>query len=242
MLDVCVVVDAEGFISFSQGNPSWTRWQKVKGKINNLIKNMRYDKNGFEKIYELVIKERFPCSLMLVGSLFKPKANAPKYVDFGYHTLNHKPLTLISDSELHQEIRNIYNAASFSAPMWMIEDEENPARIFEALKKQGYKIAVYKGVNRGAGRQHGNRISKPVMKYGIKCVYTSNWLDGERKYKVKEILNEIMQNSEKDAVYCITTHDFSNKNLRNLEILIQKLKEMQYKGMIKIVNLRQLVK
>jgi hypothetical protein len=242
MLKVCVVVDVEDFILFKQGNPSWNLWQKFKGKTNNLIKNIRYDKNGFEKIYELIIKERFPCSFMLVGSLFKPKANAPKFIDFGYHTLSHKPLTLISDSELHQEIRNIYNAVSFSAPMWMIEDIENPARIFDALKKQGYKITVYRGINKGINRQHENSISKPITKYGIRCIYTSNWFHGEKRGKINKILKEVMQNSEKDAIYCITTHDFSNKSMKNFEFLIKKLKEMQSKGMIKLVNLQQLVK
>lgn len=242
MLRVCVVVDAEEFISFRQGNPSWNAWQKFKGRINNLIKGIRYDNNGFEKIYELAVKERFPASFMLVGSLFKPKPNAPKFIDFGYHTLNHKPLTLISDSEMQQEIRNIYNAASFSAPMWMIEDAGNPARIFEALKKQGYAITVYRGTNDGEEKMHSSRVSKPSERYGIKCIYHSNWFDGERKHKIQEILKEIMQNSEKDAVYCITTHDFSNKNMKNFEFLIKKLKEMQQKGMIKLTNLAQLAK
>ncbi|MFH0831799.1 MAG: hypothetical protein V1886_02965 [archaeon] len=236
MLDVCVVVDVEGFISFRQGNPSWNLWQKFKGKINNLIKGIRYDKNGFEKIYKLTIKKKFPCSFMLVGSLFKPKHNAPRFIDFGYHTLNHKPLTLISDSEMHREIKNISGAKSFSAPMWMIEDAKEPGRIFRALRKEKYKIAVYRGKN----DKHESQISKPIIKYGIKCVYTSNWFDGERDFKVMEILNEIVQNSGKNAVYCITTHDFSNKKMKNFQVLISKLKEMEKKGIIKIKNLSQL--
>lgn len=240
MLKVCLVVDVEGFISFKQGNPSWNAWQKLKGKINNLVKHFRYDKNGFEKIYELACKNKFPISFMLVGSLFQPEKANHKFIDFGYHTLNHKPLTLISDDELKQEVKNIYNAISFSAPMWMIEDTKNPARIFKELKKQCYKIAVYRGMNRGILNKHENRISKPIVKHGVKCVYTSNWFDGERKQKIQEILKEIMQNAEKDAVYCITTHDFSNKNMENFEFLIKKLKEMQKKGMIKLVNLKQL--
>jgi peptidoglycan/xylan/chitin deacetylase (PgdA/CDA1 family) len=239
MLKVCLVIDVEGFISFKQGNPSWNSAQRFKGIINNIIKDFRYDKNGFEKIYNLIVRERFPASFMLVGSMFKPK-KSQKFIDFGYHTLSHKALTLVSDDELHQEIRNIYNATSFSAPMWMIEDAKNPERIFEALKKQGYKIAVYRGINDGINRQHENKINKPVMRYGIKCIYTSNWFHGETRKKIREILREIMQNSEKDAVYCITTHDFSNKNLKNLELLIGKLKEMQENRMIKIVNLKEL--
>jgi hypothetical protein len=241
MLRVCIVVDVEGFISFKQGNPSWNFWQKFKGTINNLIKNFRYDKDGFEKIYCLVVKEKFPCSFMLVGRLFKPK-QSPSFIEWGYHTLNHKPLTLISDSELRQEIKNIYNAESFSAPMWMIEDTKNPKRIFEVLKKEKYKIAVYRGTSDKEKNRHTSQISKPINKYGIKCVYTSNWFEGERRHKIREILKEVMQNSEKDAVYCLTTHDFSNKNLENFKMLIAKLKEMEEKGMIKLVNLAELTK
>lgn len=248
MLEVCVIVDTENFISFRQGNPSWNFWQKFKGKINNLIKYIRYDKDGFEKIYNLAVKEKFPISFMLVGSLFKPKSNSKKFIDFGYHTLNHKPLTLISDAELNAEIKNIYKATSFSAPMWMIEDSKKPERIFRALKKHGYKITIYRGISdTGKGRKgiknfHENRISKPTTRYGIKCVYRSNWFDGERKNKIKEILKEILQNCEKNAIYCITTHDFSNKNLNNFKFLIKKLKEMQNKGMVKVANLAQLAK
>lgn len=242
MLKVCIVVDVEDFVSFKQGNPSWNGWQKFKGAINNLIKSFRYDAQGFEKIYALVCRYKFPVSFMLVGSIFKPKAKSQKFIDFGYHTLNHKPLTLISDSELKKETKNIYNAKSFSAPMWMIEDARNPARIFRALKKRSYKIAVYRGMNKDTENMQKSGILPIMKKYGIKCVYTSNWFDGERGYKVKEILKEIVQHSEKDAVYCITTHDFSNKNLRNFELLIKKLKEMENNGMIGIVNLAQLAK
>jgi peptidoglycan/xylan/chitin deacetylase (PgdA/CDA1 family) len=242
MLKVCVVVDVEDFISFKQGNPNWNSWQRFKGKINNLIKYLRYDKNGFERIYKLVVKERFPISFMVVGSIFKPKRKSPKFIDWGYHTLNHKPLTLIRDSELEQEIKNIFGAISFSAPMWMVEDAKNPSRVFKALKKQGYKITIYRGRSNGIKNEHENRISKPITKYGIKCLYTSEWFHGETRKKMKTIIKEVMSNSEKDAVYCLTTHDFSNKNLKNFEFLIKKLKEMQDMGMIKIMNLAEIAR
>jgi len=241
MLKVCVVVDVERFISFKQGNPAWNSWQRSLGRINNLLKCFRYNKKGFEEIYKLVIQEKFPATFMLVGSLFAPAKKSPKFIDWGYHTLNHKPLTLISDAELEAEIKNIYNAKSFSAPMWMIEDTKNPNRVFDALKKAGYKITVYRGKNNGIKNTHESRISKPIVKYGIACVYTSNWFDGERQYKIKEIIKAIIQNCEKEAVYCITTHDFSNKDMANFKILIDSLKKMEQNGMIKIVNIGQLM-
>ncbi len=240
MLKVWVVVDVEGFISFKQGNPAWDSWQRLKGRINNLLKCFRYNKKGFEEIYKLAVKEKFPITFMLVGSLFAPIKKSPKFIDWGYHTLNHKPLTLISDDELKEEVKNIYEATSFSAPMWMIEDAKSPDRVFDALEKAGYKTTVYRGKNEGIKNAHANSISKPIVKQGIKCVYTSNWFDGERKYKIKGIIKEIIENCEKDAVYCITTHDFSNKNMSNFKILIDSLKKMEQNGMINIVNMGQI--
>lgn len=240
MLKVCMVVDAEDFLSFKQGNPSWNSWQKFKGRINSLIKYIRYDKKGFERIYNLVTRERFPTSFMLVGSLFKPVQGSPGFIDWGYHTLNHKPLTLISDSELKEEVKNIHKATSFSAPMWMIEDAKNPGRVFKELKKQGYKITIYRGQSKGISNIHESRISKPIIKHGMTCVYTTDWFHSETRKRIGKIIREIASNAERDAVYCITTHDFSNKSLKNFEFLIKKLKEMESKGMIKIKNLAQI--
>ena len=125
--------------------------------------------------------------------------------------------------------------------MWMVEDVKNPARIFKILKEEGYKISVYRGKSEGIKNMHESKISKPISRYGIKCIYQSNWFDGERKKKIREIIRDISSYYEKNAVYCITTHDFSNKNLGNFMFLIKKLKEMQCSNLVKIVNLKQII-
>jgi hypothetical protein len=56
------------------------------------------------------------------------------------------------------------------------------------------------------------------------------------------MLKEIKENSEKDAVYCITTHDFVHKNIYNFKWLINTLKKMQKDGLIKNVNVAHLIK
>ena len=241
MLKVCIVVDVEGFISLKQKNPMWNFLQRIKAKINYLLRNVKYDKNAFPKIYNLIVKYKFPISFMLVGRLFKP-ISKNHFIDYGYHTLNHKPLIYLSDKEIENEVKNIYNAASFSAPLWMIEEISNPKRIFKALKKEKYKITIYRGRVNGKVPVKGDKvlgIEKPFFRFGLKCVYPS-FLLNNKEDEIKKILDDIMNNRKKGGVYCITTHDFIFKNLKNLEILIRILKKMEKQRLIKIVNLRQL--
>lgn len=244
MLKVCVVVDVEGFISLRQANPMWGSWEKIKSKMNYLLRNLRYDKNSYYKMYDLVVKYKFPISFMLVGSSFKP-LKKEGFIDFGYHSLNHKPLTLINDKELEKEVKNIFNAVSFSPPIWLIEDVKNPQRIFRALNKESYKITTYRGKVRGIipeAKSIKKGIFKPIKKYGMKAVYVSNAFSGESITDIKKILREIKANCKKNAVYCVTTHDFSNKNTKNFEYLIKELIEMEKNKMIMIKNLREIAK
>ncbi len=241
-LKVCVVVDVEGFISLKQGNPRWNSFERFKGKINNIVKNMRYDKNGFDKVYSLIVKEQFPVSFMLVGSLFSPREKY-SFIDYGYHTMNHLPLTLINNQKMNHEVKNIFNAKSFSAPLWMIEDIKSPGRIFNALRKEGYKIIIYKGKDDGIKCFHKDAIEHLIRKEGIICVHKSNDFQGNSsRKKMLMIIKEIEENRDREAVYCITTHDFVHKNLNNFKWLIKQLKEMENQGKIEITNLNRLIK
>lgn len=240
MLKICLVIDVEGFVSLKQTNPMWTSWQKIKAKINYLSRNIRYGKNTFDKLYNLVVKYKFPASFMLVGSLFKPRGKH-EFIDWGYHTLTHQPLTLIPDKELEKETKNVYKATSFSPPIGLCHDIKNPARVFNALKKQKYKIIPYRGTMDGvkvASKKVGG-IDKPVNLYGIKGIYVSAYLKDNGK-NWENIIKEIEKNSRKDAVYCITTHDFVHKNLDNFEQLIKELKNMEKQKRIRLVNLREI--
>jgi hypothetical protein len=242
MLKVCIIVDVEEFLSLKQGNPRWNKFQRFKGRINNIIKNFRYDKKGFDKIYDLILKERFPISFMLVGSLFKPREKE-KFIDYGYHTLNHLPLTLINNEKLKREIKNIFNCVGFSPPLWMIEDVKNPDRVFNALKKEKYNIVVYRGIDDGIKYCHYDSIKPLVDRNGIFCLHKSNDFQGNSsRKKMLSIFKDIGKNKDKNAVYCITTHDFVHKNLNNFKWIIKVLKNMQDKKMIKIVNMKRLIK
>src|SRR3989344_7781432 len=139
MLKFCLICDTEGFISLRQGHPAWSAFQMLKLKLNNLIKNIRYDKNSFQKVYNIILENEFPITFMLVGKLFKPIPGSPDFIEWGYHSYSHLPLILVDDDTLKKEVRNIYNCKSFCAPMWMTEDAKNPDRIFKELEKEGYK-------------------------------------------------------------------------------------------------------
>ncbi|MBI4448060.1 hypothetical protein HY643_03705, partial [Candidatus Woesearchaeota archaeon] len=65
MLKVVLTIDAENFTSFRQNSPRWDGFEKFKAKINRLIKSFRYNKKGFELVFDLIVKHKFPASFML---------------------------------------------------------------------------------------------------------------------------------------------------------------------------------
>ncbi|MFH1249420.1 MAG: hypothetical protein V1660_04675 [archaeon] len=248
MLKVCLVIDVERFISFKQNNPEWNVLQNLKKILAYLLRGFLYDQRGYENTYKIICKHRFPVSFMLVGSLFKP-LEKKNFIDYGYHTYSHKPLTYLPDKKILGEIKNIYNAVSFSAPMNLIDDPLKPDRILKMLKKEGYKIIIWGGStirnkkNKIVVVPSRKNIVEPKTVEGIKCVYISNLFnDKTPKENIIKMLEEIEQNSGKESVYCITTHEFSHKDTSNLEYIIKRLIELKDQGRIKIVNLRDIAK
>tara|TARA_Y100000310_G_scaffold338921_1_gene429957 strand:- start:2296 stop:3018 length:723 start_codon:yes stop_codon:yes gene_type:complete len=238
MLKFCLTVDCEKFISLKQINPRWNNLDRLKGKINNLIKNLRYNENGFNLIYNEIKNQKFPCTLMLVGKLFRPLEKF-EFIEYGYHSFNHIPLTLISNKRIEEEIKNIYNVKSITPPLWMIEDVRNPERVFKILKKHGYKNIVYKGQDKGTGHSHKLSIRKPEKRFGIRCVYLSNCFEGNSSKKhIQEIKKQILNNLDKEVVYLLSTHDFTHKNLKNLKNLIYFIKKLENQRKIKPINLK----
>lgn len=234
MLKVCLVFDCEGFISFKQGNPRWNFYERIKGRINSLIKNLRYNKEGYRLIKDFIIRENFPATFMLVGKLFRPEKNG---IEYGYHSLNHIPLTLANNDIVKRETKNIFRARSFSPPLWMVEDIKNPGRIFKILEQQEYKNIIYRGKDSGIKHWHHFDIKKPEKRGKLKLIHVSNWVEGNSKLShVYNVLKEIESNKDKDAVYCITSHDFTHKNLKNLRLLTSRLEKMGKDGKIKIMK------
>jgi len=241
-LKFCLVIDVEGFSMFNSFHPRWNSFEKLKFKINYFLRKIRYDERGFYKIYNLVLEEKFPISFMLVGSKFKPLSNED-FIDWGYHTLDHKKLTLLNLKELKKQIKNIYKSESFSAPMWFIENVKFPKKIYNLLKKEKYKITLFRGMDSEImNKQHFCKILPIRQSGGIKIVHTSNTFDGSSKIaKMKEIKKQIKNNLKNPGVYCLQSHDFSHKSMKNLIEIIHFVKILEKQNKLKIVNLRDLL-
>lgn len=237
MLKFCLSIDCEGFTSFKQRNPEWGAWSNFKFLINNSIKNFRYNKNGFYLVYNEIKKQEFTSTFMLLGNLFKPQENTP-FIEWGYHTLNHTALNLAPDNIVDRETKNIYNVRSITAPMWRVEDVNNPERIFKILKKNGFRNTVYHGKTDGIKTLYEKAVRNPENRFGIKCVYVSNYFEGNYKIdRINGIKKDILNNLGKNAVYLLTTHDFTHRNNRNLVEIINFVKNLEKQNKIKVVNL-----
>tara|TARA_Y100000034_G_C6806357_1_gene362102 strand:- start:249 stop:782 length:534 start_codon:yes stop_codon:yes gene_type:complete len=175
---------------------------------------------------------------MLVGKLFSPLENLD-FIEYGYHTFNHLPLTLISDERIEKEVENIYKVKSITPPLWMVEDIKNPSRVFNILKKQGYQNIVYKGKDDGTKCFHKLSIKNPEKRFGIKCVFLSNYFEGNSfKGHILKLKKQILKNLNQDVVYLLTTHDFTHKNLKNLKTIIYFIRKLEKENKLKNVNLK----
>jgi hypothetical protein len=132
MLRVVLSFDCERFISLKQINPRWNRWEIFKGRINYMIRNFRYNERGLELVYSILKKYKINSTIMLVDSVFDIKKfrNNPDYIEIGYHTKKHLPLTLVNDEVLRDEVKNVWGVKSITLPMWMIEDKKNLTRTY----------------------------------------------------------------------------------------------------------------
>ncbi len=241
MLKVILTVDCEKFVSFNQISPRWNELDKIKGKINSLIKRFRYNERGFEIVYKTFVEEKVPVTFMIVGNTYSPR-KSPKFISYGYHTLNHLPITLLNDNLAIKEIKNIYNLKNFCAPLWMVEDTKSPSRIFDMLRKEGYKNVVYKGKDNGPKNHcHRLNISKLIKRNGLNLLWVSNNFEGNSNKKhIKKVMEEIEKNSNQNKIYLLTTHDFTYKNNKNLIKMLKFLKRIEKEGKIKVESMENL--
>jgi hypothetical protein len=237
MLKFCLTFDCEGFSMFSQGNPEYNGWQNFKFLINKSIRRIRYDERGFFNAYSEIKRNKFPCTLMLTGRLFRPLENN-EFIEWGYHTKNHAPLNLLNEEKIRVEIKNVYNAKSITVPMWRVEDLKNPARIYNLLKEEGYRNTVYHGPCLGKRTMYWTEVKKSEIRFGIKCVHVSNYFEGVWGAKrINCVKRDIIKNLGKEGVYLLTTHDFTHKNTKNLREIIRFARKLEKDGKIEIIKL-----
>ncbi len=188
---------------------------------------------------------------LYLGDFIESEMKEP-YFDLGLHAFSHESLTLENKESLNKIINSAVKAAnlrgvrpvSFGAPFNMIEDVREPERAYSVLKKNGIRIVRFAGSEEGLKQMHEVAVRKPFMKYGLKAVHVSHYFEGNSKRElIKKILKEIDQvaESKKEVVYCLNTHDFTYRGVKNLRIIMEKVLRLRERGKVEIVNMRQLL-
>ena len=183
---------------------------------------------------------------------FIEKEMGEEFFDLGLHAFSHEALTLESKESVNGIISSAVKAAkslgikpvSFGSPFNMIEDVQNPEKVYSALKKNGIKIVRFGGVEDGLRQKHEVAIRKPFKKYGLKAIHVSHYFEGNSsKDLVRKILKEMSETarSKRGAVYCLNTHDFTHRNTSNLRTITNYALRLQKECKIEIVNMRQLI-
>ncbi|PIN93092.1 hypothetical protein COU54_04330 [Candidatus Pacearchaeota archaeon CG10_big_fil_rev_8_21_14_0_10_31_24] len=165
----------------------------------------------------------------------KEKSN--KLFEFGLHGFAHEALTLETEQTIDSIIKAGLEAAkkinvkitSFACPYELTDDEQSPNKIFNLLRKNKIKNIFHTGKDRDLEIKRYFAIEEPETEKGLKKLWISNYFEGTSSKKhIKKIIQEILKNQNKDATYCLGTHDFTHKNSKNLEIMMQFLKDKNF--------------
>jgi peptidoglycan/xylan/chitin deacetylase (PgdA/CDA1 family) len=168
-----------------------------------------------------------------LGDIIESEKNNPLF-EFGLHAFTHEALTIESKEVIDSIIKSGIKAAqkfgikidSFACPFEMTSDDGDPDRIFDILKKYKIKKIFHAGQDKGLQIRRYFSIQKPVSDEGLEKIWISNYFEGTSKQShISKILKEIWENRDKDAVYCLGTHDFTHKNANNATRIIRFLKD-----------------
>lgn len=217
---VVLCVDAETLNYFSPG-PWQSRIEKVKWFINNQLWGLRYAQgyDGLINLLNMSTGKKLPMTVFAVEHIRKwITYNITRYpfIDLGSHSASHKCLLTMTDKELEEEFEKIEPCTSFAAPMNMIEDSNNPDRVFKHLKKKRIKIIRYQGMDDVVmkGGRHCNQIYFLSERFGIKTIHGTNYFEGTSSNShIQEILDDLKEHHYYDDsfIYCLSTHDFTWK-------------------------------
>lgn len=174
-------------------------------------------------------------NLYLGDIIEKEKSNS--LFEFGLHAFTHEALTLESEKIIDSIVSSGIKAAkkigvsikTFACPFEMSEDETEPGKVFRVLNKYGIRNLFYSGKDRGLVKKRFLAIKKPHKENNLNILWISKYFEGNfTKSKMDQIIKEIYDNRNKDAVYCLGTHDFTHKNSKNLERLIKFMKKYNF--------------
>jgi hypothetical protein len=166
---------------------------------------------------------------MMLGSVIEQEKYNPLFT-FGLHGFAHEALTLERKEVIDSIIRTGIDHAeklgikinSFAAPFELTEDVSDPKKVYEVLADNNIKEVVYSGVDDGLTIKRFFDIKPVVKEDGLKKVWISNYIEGtSSKQHVDQILADIWANKDKDAVYALVMHDFTQKTTANVERVIR---------------------
>jgi len=156
-----------------------------------------------------------------------------KLFSFGLHAFTHEALTLESKDVIDSIVSSGLQAAqkigvkidSFACPFELTEDESDPQKVYDVLRKYKIKKIYYAGTDSGLQKKRFFTIGKPKAHKGLEKVWISNYFEGTSDSEhMKAIFNEILENRDKKAVYCLVTHDFTHKHSNNIDQVLSFLK------------------
>ncbi|MBU1104010.1 MAG: hypothetical protein KJ600_05635 [Nanoarchaeota archaeon] len=225
----------------------WPHFNELKPKAKWFFKKNWYywdPKSGYSE---------YP-GLYLGDFIEKEMKNNPLF-DLGIHGFAHECWPLEESKIVDSGIRAAKNAAnkigvspvSCSSPFNITEDKSNPSVLYSALRKNGFKIIRYTGLEDFPKKMtHKFKVIPPFKRYGLTFVHVSSTFDGTSKPgRIKRILKDIEENAnkrDKNAVYCLCCHDFTFKSLKNLKIILNTVLKLKKKGKIELINMRDLLK
>jgi len=185
---------------------------------------------------------------------FLEKIKENPLFDFGIHGFAHECWPLekkeIVESGIDAALKSArkikINPISFSAPFNITEDKQNPAGLYNSLKKSGIKIIRFAGEDEYPRRyDHQFKTIPPFKKNGLIAVHVSMTFDGTSSLdQIHNIIKDIKEKSMysgREVIYCLCCHDFTFKNLKKIEMILKEVLILEDKGKIKLINTRDLI-
>jgi peptidoglycan/xylan/chitin deacetylase (PgdA/CDA1 family) len=240
---MAICVDTETQKYFTPA-PQFNLKDKLLWEANKL-RRYRYAEGleGFKNLITVLGTYGIPATFFMMESLKNQIRITNPLFDIGSHGYSHKPLTLLPDEELAIEIGKC-TGTSFGAPSNMIEDTNNQDRVINLLKRRGFKIIRWVGIENGLQQNHQDGVAELFKRHGILAVRGSKYFEGtsDEKY-MTDLLNYIYAQKENPPklpdkrIFVLSTHDFTHKDPTTIDYLIRVLKED-----FEFVNLAQLAK
>jgi hypothetical protein len=172
------------------------------------------------------------------GDILEKEKSNPLFT-FGLHSFTHESLTLESKETISSIIESGILAAKklginincFACPFEMTSDEKDPQRIFDILRKNKIKNVFHAGKDNGLKIKRSFSTDLPKKEAGLTKLWISNYFEGtSNDSHIQSIIKQIERNRDKDAVFCLGTHDFTHKNSKNLTKIIRYLKDNNFEN------------